>query len=171
MDEAGRARAQAHATAMEALYRTRVAAATRLAYLMTGSQSAAEDIVQDAFVRLFARFRDHRAPDRFDAYLRQTVVNLVRDRGRRAAVERRWLARAATEAAPEQAASDEGNDRVRRALAKLPVRQRAALVLRYLEDLSEEQTADALGCSVAAAKSLTARATRAMRSELGGDPG
>jgi RNA polymerase sigma factor (sigma-70 family) len=156
------------ASRMESLYRAHVGWALRLAYLLTGDQQIAEDVVQEAFVKLLARFQDRRHPDRFDAYLRKTIVNLCRDRGRRLSVERRWLA---TTGSQRPRALEDPDvveaEGLRKALSELPARQRAALVLRYFEDLSEEQAADALDCSVAAAKSLTARVVAAMRKQLG----
>jgi RNA polymerase sigma factor (sigma-70 family) len=115
------------ASRMETLYRAHVGWALRLAYLLTGDQQIAEDVVQEAFVKLLARFQDRRHPDRFDAYLRKTIVNLCRDRGRRLAVERRWLATTGTQRphAPEDPDLIEA-ERLRKALSGLPARQRAA---------------------------------------------
>ncbi|HEX2196343.1 MAG TPA: sigma-70 family RNA polymerase sigma factor [Actinomycetota bacterium] len=68
----------------------------------------------------------------------------------------------------EIAAGADARDEMWEALRKLPYRQRAALVLRYYEDLSERQTADALGCSVSAVKSLVTRGLQVLRDEVGG---
>lgn len=153
------------------LYWAHAPEAMRLAYLLTGDRQAAADVVQDAFVRLFGRFRDIRDPDAFEAYLRRTVVNLSKDRFRRLRSERareereRGLRREAAESMPDVAE----RDFMRRALRSLPYRQQAALVLRYFEDLSEHQTAEVLGCSVSAVKSLVARGTNALRERLRGE--
>src|SRR5213080_2978600 len=76
------------------LYLRHADAAVRLAYLLTGDRALAEDLVQDAFVRLAGRLVHLRDPGAFDAYLRQTVVNLSRSHFRRKKVERAYLERA-----------------------------------------------------------------------------
>jgi RNA polymerase sigma-70 factor (sigma-E family) len=156
------------------LYVRHVPSANRLAFLLTGDRSQAEDLVHDAFVRCVGRFGHLRAHEAFDAYLRRTIVNLHTSRLRRVRVEREWLSREAgrgarggTAAMPDVAARED----MWRRLGTLPPRQRAVLVLRYYEDLSERETADALRCSVAAVKSLTARATSALREGIRGEDG
>lgn len=144
--------------------------AVRLAYLLTGDQHVAEDIVQDAFVRLFGRFQDLRSADAFDIYLRRTVLNLSRDRFRRLGLERDHAARANPSVAPPEAQLQiEDRELIRRTLQGLPHRQRAALVLRFYVDLSEQQTAEVLQCSVAAVKSLVSRATASLEEQLRGE--
>ncbi|HWL90465.1 MAG TPA: SigE family RNA polymerase sigma factor [Actinomycetota bacterium] len=154
------------------LYVRHVPAANRLAFLLTQDRTQSEDLVHDAFVRCVGRFGHLRAHEAFDAYLRRTIVNLHTSRLRRLRVEREWLSReggrverAATSGLPDVA----GHEDMWRRLATLPPRQRAVLVLRYYEDLSERETADALRCSVAAVKSLTARATAALREGIRGE--
>lgn len=154
------------------LYVRHVPAANRLAFLLTQDRAQAEDLVHDAFVRCVGRFGHLRAHEAFNAYLRRTIVNLHTSRLRRVRVEREWLSmesgrveRAATSGLPDVA----GREDMWRRLATLPPRQRAVLVLRYYEDLSERETADALRCSVAAVKSLTARATTALREGIRGE--
>lgn len=132
----------------------------RLAFLLTGDRHAAEDIVQDAFVRLFSRFQDLRKPESFGVYLRRTIVNLSRDRFRRLRLERDHLARQAdTSASADVASPVEDREVIRSVLRSLPHRQRAAVVLRFYVDLSEQDTAEVLQCSVPAVKSLVSRAT------------
>jgi RNA polymerase sigma-70 factor (sigma-E family) len=154
------------------LYVRHVPAANRLAFLLTQNRAQAEDLVHDAFVRCVGRFGHLRTHEAFNAYLRRTIVNLHTSRLRRVRVEREWLSnesgrveRAATSGLPDVA----GREDMWRRLATLPPRQRAVLVLRYYEDLSERETADALRCSVAAVKSLTARATAALREGIRGE--
>ena len=144
--------------------------ALRLAFLLTGDQHAAEDIVQDAFVRLFGRFKELRNRDAFETYLRRTIINLSRDRFRKMRVERDHAARTSTP--PPQAAPGsqlEDREQIRDVLRNLPHRQRAALVLRFYVDLSEQQTAEVLECSVPAVKSLISRATGSLRNTMRGD--
>lgn len=140
--------------------------AIRLAYLLTGKQHTAEDIVQDAFVRLFGRFRDLRNPDAFQAYLRKTVINISRDHFRRLRSERALAARESPRHESSQIPELEEWHSLYEALRSLPHRQRAALILRYAEELSERETAEAMGCSVAAVKSLVSRATGRLRMDL-----
>ena len=153
------------------LYVAHAPDAYRLAYLLTGDRHAAADIVQDAFVRLFGRFRDLREPAAFHPYLRKTVVNLSRDRFRKLRSDRERLAR--QESLRQERAAGlpdiEGRDAVIEAVRTLPPRQQAALVLRYFEDLSEQETAEALGCSVSAVKGLVLRATNTLRERLRGE--
>lgn len=156
------------------LYVRYVPAANRLGFLLTGDRSQAEDLVHDAFVRCVGRFGHLRAHEAFDAYLRRTIVNLHTSRLRRMRVEREWLSKEAarqglpgTSGLPDVA----GREDMWRRLQLLPARQRAVLVLRYYEDLSEREAADALRCSVAAVKSLTARATAALREGIRGEDG
>ncbi len=154
------------------LYVRHVPAANRLAFLLTGDHSQAEDLVHDAFVRCVGRFGHLRAHEAFEAYLRRTIVNLHTSRLRRIRVEREWLSKESARVgwgARDRMPDVAGREDMWRRLLKLPPRQRAVLVLRYYEDLSERETADALRCSVAAVKSLTARATAALREGIRGE--
>ncbi len=149
----------------EDLYAAHGRDAVRLAYLLTGNHSDAEDLAQEAFVRLLGKFADLRKPEVFRTYLLRTVTNLARSRFRRDAVARRHagtLARNAEEVEPPDLAS---RDEVAAALRRLPHRQRAAVALRYCEDLSEQQTAEVLGTSVKAVKGLVTRGLAALRQE------
>ena len=151
--------------AMAELYVRYMPAAIRLAYLLTGDRQQGEDLAHEAFVRCVGRFAHIRAREAFDAYLRRAIVNLHTSGLRRRYVERAWLrtegrrAAETTASMPDVGASED----LWRALATLPARQRAALVLRYYEDLSERETATVLGCSVAAVKSLVARGSNGLR--------
>lgn len=144
----------------------------RLAFLLSRDGALAEDIVQDAFVKVTGRLGHLRSMGAFDAYLRRAVVNGCLNHHRHAKVERDYLARAGAEqfraGAPTASGPDlETRDEVLAALAALPYRQRAVVVLRYYEDLSEQQIADTLGCSPAAARSTLFRAMTSLRSQLG----
>jgi RNA polymerase sigma-70 factor (sigma-E family) len=148
------------------LYRLHSPSPLRLAYVLVGDNDLAQDLVHDAFLRLFGRYRYLRDTDHFEAYLRRTVINLSKNHHRRSGNERSFLARSRPAVASTQEPSD--GDEVTQALMRLPERQRAALALRYLEDLSEQQTADAMDTTVAAVKSLTQRGSKALREQLGG---
>ena len=141
-----------------------------MAYFLTGDRELAGDLVQDAFVKVAGRFRHLREPDAFDAYLRRTIVNLFSSHLRRLRLERRALARQRSAGRPEHRDGDIAErDAMWSALQMLPLRQRAALVLRYYEDLSERDTAEALGCSIGAAKQLVTRGLAALRGHIGSE--
>lgn len=149
------------------LYRLHSPAALRLAYVLVGDNDQAQDLVHEAFLRLFGRYRDLRDSDHFEAYLRRTIINLSKNHHRRSANERAFLHRLTR----QQTRTEEpaGRDELSQALMRLPERQRAAMALRYLEDLSEQQTADAMDTTVAAVKSLTQRGGAALRKHLRGE--
>lgn len=155
---------------LEQLYLDHIDGAVRLAFLMTGDEQAAQDLAQDAFVKIAGRFHDLRHPAAFPSYLRTTVINLSRSYFRRLRTQRSFLAKQAGGTEEVSSLPDlEGRDEMWRALQRLPHRRRAAVVLRYYEDLSEQQTADALGCSVAAVKALVGRGLETLRAEMRGE--
>ncbi|HEV8622222.1 MAG TPA: SigE family RNA polymerase sigma factor [Actinomycetota bacterium] len=153
---------------LEELYRAHAPEAMRLAYLLTGDRVLAEDLTQDAFVKVLGHFQDLRNRDAFWWYLRRTVVNLSRSSFRRRQVERAYLGR---QRPPEAIAGpDVGErERVRRALLNLRPEQRAAVVLRYYEDMSEADTAEILGRPLGTVKSMVSRGIDRLREELTGD--
>jgi RNA polymerase sigma factor (sigma-70 family) len=129
----------------------------RLARLFTGSASIAEEIVQEAFLKM------HRlsiVPDNADAYLRTSVANLSKSYLRRLRLERRLPP-------PEQIIlSTPEIDETWTAVQKLPFRQRAVLVLRFYEDMSEADIAQVLQCRPGTVKSSLHRGLEKLRSEL-----
>jgi RNA polymerase sigma-70 factor (sigma-E family) len=159
-----------------ALYRT--------AYLLAGDHAGAEDLLQNAFAKLYLswdRIRDHGA---LDGWVRRVMVNEHNSLWRRA-----WKRREhPTDTIPETGAHDAYDDGIGGALwsfvQTLPPRQRSVVVLRYYEQLSEAETADILGISVGTVKSQTSRALAGLRAraphslnpydlnphESGGDP-
>lgn len=152
---------------LEDLYARHAGRARGLAYLLTGSPEAGEDLVHEAFVRLAGRFRHLRQPEAFGAYLLKTVVNLHVSRLRRLRVERAYLERARHLQPAQGAVPDlDTRDELWSALQRLPPRQRAAVVLRYYEDLSERETAEYLRCSVGAVKALVTRGLAGLRAQL-----
>jgi RNA polymerase sigma-70 factor (sigma-E family) len=137
-----------------ALYRTSYVAMVRLAYLLTGSNATAEEVVQEAFVRI------RHAVDRVDnpgAYLRTSVVNGCHNQRRRSEVERRYQPVLAGVASPGDP------DHLMDALATLPDRQRAVLVLRYYAGFNEAEIAELLGCRPGTVKSATSRGLAHLR--------
>lgn len=145
------------------LYEQHAGDARRLAYLLTGDATLAEDVVQDAFVRLAGRLAHLRNVDAFGPYLRRTVVNLCRMHFRRRKVERAYVARQPsrepTSAGPELRSDDD----LRSGLLLLPDRQRAALVLRFYLDLPDVEIAETLRCRPSTVRSLIHRGTTALR--------
>lgn len=131
----------------------------RAAWLLTGEWAAAEDLVQTALVAAWPRWASVTDPR---AYVRRVMTTTYLRWQRR-----RWTGELAAGSLPESA-TDPDDVESRRvlldALATLPRQQRAAIVLRYFADLSESDTAAALGCSVGAAKSHTSRAMAKLRS-------
>ena len=150
--------------AVDDLYRDHGGAALRLAYLMTGDRARAEDVVQDAFVRVLARLRHIRETESLRAYLTRTVVNLAKNEYRRESRLRAFVASGRAAPPPSTSLPDlEGRGELHEQLLQLPWRQRAALVLRYCEDQSEADVADALGTSPKAVRSLVGRALETIR--------
>jgi RNA polymerase sigma-70 factor (sigma-E family) len=139
----------------------------RFGYVLTGSAQEAEDLVQDALAKSLRRWRQVRA-DNPVAYTRRIMINTHLARWRR------WGARVRLGGVPEAAANDSGLargedwDALRRALAVLPARQRAVLVLRYLEDLPDPAIAELLGCSPGTVRSHASRGLAALRPLLTG---
>ena len=143
------------------------------ARLLTGGHRAeAEDLLQGAYERAYRRWgRISRRADP-ERYVRQILVNASIDRWRRLRrhPEIPLAASGADPGAADTATTVADRDLVLRGLAALPPRQRAVLVLRYFEDLSEAQTALMLGCSVGTVKSQTARGLARLR-DITGDAG
>lgn len=144
----------------------------RSAYLLCGDRGAAEDLLQGTLLRVARHWRSAQASP--EAYARQVLVNLSRDRARRTqrrVVEAEWSQLAESAVADDRSFADEvsGREVVMTALAQLPERQREVLVLRFYADLSVADTAAATGTSEGTVKSNTSRALARMR-ELLVDP-
>jgi RNA polymerase sigma-70 factor (sigma-E family) len=165
--------APAESTKLDELYVRHAGGAVRLAYLLLQDRAVAEDIVQDAFVRLAGRLVHLRDPGAFDAYLRRTVVNLSRSYVRRKMLERAFLRREMATAQRDTVrwptSSVEDRELLWRALGRLPERQRVAIVLRFYEDLPEAQVADILRCRPGTVKSRVSRGLEALRLEMRGE--
>jgi RNA polymerase sigma-70 factor (sigma-E family) len=164
---APRQRPAATRPSLAELYEAHVGRAVALARLLTGDPFAAEDLAHDAFIRAAGRFGRLRDPAAFDAYLRRVVVNLCRMRFRRLRLERRQHAVGGDQIA-QPAPEIEERDELWELILRLPYRQRAAVVLRFYEDLSEQQAGEILRCSPRAINALVSRAMAMLRDELGG---
>jgi len=135
----------------------------RVAYLLTGDQHAAEDLLQNALVKTAARWRSLRHADP-EGYIRTVMYREQVSRWRRPA----WQRELVVDAPPERGMVDQSRHvdlrlAVRAELLRLPPAQRAVLVLRFFEDLSETQAAEVLGCSVGTVRSRTHRAMSRLR--------
>ncbi len=145
----------------------RIAALYRYGIILTGNSQDAEDLVQEALVRTALAWRRVRRKDDPERYVRTTMVRLMMNRWRRPLREH------PVAQPPDQAVADRGLARVEDdesfavALAALPRRMRAVLVLRYVDDLSEAEIASALGCSTGTVKSQASRALARLRATLG----
>jgi len=138
----------------------------RLAFALTGDWGLAEDLAQEAFVRVWRGWANIRDQQSAPAYLRTTVVNLARRSLRRGLQERQ-----AWSGIGDLRSADPGTDiDLLHALARLPARKRACVVLRYYLDLSEADTAAVLGVSVGTVKSQTAKALLRLQALLA-EPG
>lgn len=147
--------------------RSRSGPLLRSAYLLTTDPHAAEDLLQEVLERVYVRWRRIRSAP--EAYARRVLVNQAISRWR----HRRRRPETPRPDRVDTAAEDHANAVVRRrlvlsALRELPPRQRAAVVLRYLDDLSEADTARLLGCSVGTVKSHASRGLARLRVLLRG---
>ena len=149
----------------------RQASLLRTAYLLTGDQHTAEDLVQTAFAKLYLSWDKVQRRELVDGYVRRILVNENNSLWRRA-----WKRReTSTDTVPDhRAVTDTHDDGVKAALwdfvQSLPRKQRAVVVLRFYEDLSEAEVADILGISVGTVKSQSSRALAALRSRVHTQP-
>jgi RNA polymerase sigma factor (sigma-70 family) len=157
------------ARGFDALFDRYYARAVRLAFLTgAGDATNAQHVAADALAKVWVKWQT-RTIDDFWPYLRVAVVNELRSNARRARlVERHEQHRQVVVASPPVELAIVERDAVTAALARLPPRQRTVLVLRYFEDLSHEECAKVMRCSVGTAKSTAARALVALRSVLEG---
>jgi RNA polymerase sigma-70 factor (sigma-E family) len=143
---------------------TRSAAMLQSAWLLTGHPANAQDLLQTALAKTYVRWARIERRESAEAYVRRVMVTTFISWSRR-----RWTAERPTWALPERApaidpyAAVELRADVARALDTLPRRQRAVVVLRYFDDLTESQVAEALNCSIGTVKSQTARALAKLR--------
>lgn len=146
------------APAFAEFFRAEWAGSVRLAAILTQQSTAAEDLAQDAFTRVFAKWAGATNPK---AYLRATLVNVCRQWQRHKGVERAKLPMVATFDSVDFVAHDLAD-----AVGALPYRQRAVLVLRYYADLSEAEIAQALDCRAGTVKSLASRALARLERDI-----
>jgi RNA polymerase sigma-70 factor (sigma-E family) len=167
--EAG-SREDCSANVMIAVFTGQYPALVRLAAMLLDDSHAAEDVVQDAYIRVAARHHRLRDPNRALAYLRQTVVNLARNSLRHQLVARRHAASnlPAAASAEEDAIDRFERQAVIRALRVLPRRHREVLVLRYCLQCSVEETAELLGLSAGSVKAYASRGVSQLKALIDG---
>lgn len=146
------------------------ASLVRLARVFCDDRDAAEDLVQEAFIRLHRSAGSIRDLRRAPAFLRSIVINLARDHNRRGLMSLRHRASTAPPTPPtepdERAVHDDEVDKVLVALRRLPDRQRACLVLHYYEELSIAEVAETLDISTNSVKTHCRRGLAALESRL-----
>ncbi|MFC0624595.1 SigE family RNA polymerase sigma factor [Kribbella deserti] len=141
----------------------------RTAYLVCADEHYADDAVQDGLTKVYLAWSRLNRNGNVLGYARRAVVNAAIDASRRP-----WRRERVTAELPERSSDPDGlsayveRDEVLTALATLPPRRRACVVLRYYEDLSVEETAAILGCSAGTVKSQTARGIESLRQTLAG---
>jgi RNA polymerase sigma-70 factor (sigma-E family) len=143
----------------------RMATLRKSAYLLCGDWDRGDDLVQRTMEDLYVGWSTASRADNIDAYVRTMLVHRFLDERRSGWARRVRLTGTDLDLEPRPSSDPDPADRldVRAALATLPPRQRAVVVLRFLEDLSVEQTAEALGCGTGTVKSQTARALATLR--------
>ena len=161
----------ARASFVESLYRQEAVTLVRLARLFTDDRTGAEDIVQEAFIRLYHAADRIRDTDRSTAYLRSIVLNLARDHNRRGLLSLRhqdsMIERRTPEMPEERVVRTESENEVIEALNDLSPRQRDCLVLRYYMDLTEKQIAETLAISPNSVKTHCQRGMAVLSIVLG----
>jgi RNA polymerase sigma-70 factor (sigma-E family) len=138
----------------------------RTAYLLAGDWATAEDLLQTALTKTYLAWKRLGEIEAVEPYARRVLINTATSWWRR-----RWHGERPTEVLPERAVPDGHDarlerDAIWRHVQSLPVRQRAVLVLRFYEDMSEAQTAQLLGVSVGTVKSQCSRALSSLRQKL-----
>jgi len=148
---------------------SRSAALVRLAYLLLGDHELAQDLVQESLARVYVAWPRLRDVANAEAYTRRVITRTAISWRRRRSFHERPV-----ELLREAPSADPSDDLVVHEvlwahLLALPPRQRAAIVLRHYADLSEAQTAEAMGCSVGAVKSSTSTGLKHLRERVGPD--
>lgn len=166
-------RSQEHVSVFTELVEARSSALLRLAYGVVGDHQLAQDLLQEALVKVYVAWPRLRDPYAAEAYVRRTIVTTAISWRRRHSFREPPVD---VIPEPDRDEADQGerlatHDVLWQQVRRLPPRQRAALVLRYYEDLSEAQAADLMGCSVGTVKSQLSAALGKLRERVGPDSG
>jgi RNA polymerase sigma factor (sigma-70 family) len=148
---------------LDRLYRTHAPAALRFALMLTGERELSEDLVQEAFVRVAAKLDTLREPEAFAAYLTRAVANLAKSHFRHQQVVARHERTIDLTALVVHPVDVVASDTLLIALRRLPMRQRAAIVLRYYNDASHDDIARILDVPLGTVKSLLSRGLAKLR--------
>jgi RNA polymerase sigma-70 factor (sigma-E family) len=153
---------------LAALYQRHHTALLRLAGVLLGDRAGAEDVVQEAFVRVHGTLSKPRDDAAAKAYLRTTVVNLCRSRMRHAGVVRRWRPERPrpVQQPDERAVLNDDQRAVLDAIRALPARQRECIVLRFYERMSDAEIGAVLGVSAGSVKTHIQRGKAALAEKL-----
>lgn len=156
-----------------AMFRQEGPSLVRLARIFTDDRNAAEDLVQEAFIRFYRNAHRVRDRSRSPSYLRSIVLNLARDHNRRGLLSLRHEQTSVlepTESVDEQVFRTQSHADLVAALGELSNRQRDCLVLRYYLELSDSEVAETLGISPNSVKTHVRRGLAGLESMLGGRP-
>lgn len=156
-------RAPGHEAEFAAYMEARQPGLLRTAYLLAGDRHTAEDLVQVAFAKLYLAWDKVQQRESLDGYVRRILINEHNSLWRRAWKKREYAAEVLPDRAHHDVYDEGHSDELWAAVQTLPRRARAVVVLRYYEELSEAETAAALGISVGTVKSQTSRAVAALR--------
>jgi RNA polymerase sigma-70 factor, ECF subfamily len=154
--------------AFEAFYEAEYAALLRLGYVLSGSRTTAEELVQETMLRTYRHWKKVRDYDKPGAWARRVLVNLATSRGRRLSAEAKAMVRLRGSRPPETQPRAESAE-LWSELRKLPARQAQALALFYVEDRPVADIAALLECPVGTVKALMHRGRAALARALGTD--
>jgi RNA polymerase sigma-70 factor (ECF subfamily) len=158
------------ATTFEALYRRELGSVLALAYVLSGSRTAAEELAQESFLAAYRRWDQISTYDQPAAWVRRVCINRSTSLLRRRSAEARAVAKLAGQRVlPDELPPE--SDAFWRAVRRLPRKQAQAVALRYLDDLSTAETAAVLHCAEATVRVHLHRARIALAAELGCPPG
>ena len=160
-------RSQADVSAFSDLVAARSPALLRTAYLVVGDHQLAQDLLQEALVKAYVAWPRLRDVTKAEAYVRRTIMTTAISWRRRRSFHERPIAAFPDAWDADQTERMVAHDVMWEHVCSLPPKQRAALVLRYYEDLSEADTAEALGCSVGTVKSQVSAALGKLRKRVG----
>jgi RNA polymerase sigma-70 factor (sigma-E family) len=152
----------------EEFAQARLATLARYAVMLTGDRHSAEDLVQETMVRAQLHWRKISKADAPERYVKRMMVNIFID-WQRGSWWKRVLVRADAGAAvgvSDESETAANRDAIWQALARLPRQQRAALVLRFYEDLPDAEIAEVLGCTIGTARGYISKALTALRARL-----